>query len=83
MRSPPKVSEALDHILKFLRSEGFYAAEDALIRELEERLPGDESPSAAASQSEDDSSPPLIRSEQHTLPETDHYAETPLPDFSR
>jgi hypothetical protein len=39
MDSPPKFSETLSFILKFLRSEGFYAAEEALISEIETRCP--------------------------------------------
>ena len=65
MRSPPKGSDALDQILQFLRSEGFYAAEDALIRELEDRLPeGEESRSAGSSPSQPHSSPILIPESQ-------------------
>jgi len=50
MDSPPKFSETLSFILKFLRSEGFYAAEEALISEIETRCPGPEggSPTSTA-----------------------------------
>ena len=30
---------SLDQILHYLRSEGYYAAEDALVREIEDRVP--------------------------------------------
>ena len=39
MDAPPSYAETLEHILNFLRTEGFYAAEDALRGEIENRLP--------------------------------------------
>ena len=53
MDSPPKFAETLSFILKFLRSEGFYAAEEALISEIETRCPAPEggSPNSTADES--------------------------------
>lgn len=48
MDSPPKFSETMDFIVQFLRAEGFYAAEEALIREIENRCPDGSSPTASA-----------------------------------
>lgn len=47
MDSPPKFSETLDFIVQFLRAEGFYAAEEALVREIENRCPDGNSPTAS------------------------------------
>ena len=48
MESPPKFSETLEFIMQFLRAEGFYAAEEAVIREIENRCPDGSSPTASA-----------------------------------
>ena len=78
------MSDALDQILQFLRSEGFYAAEDALIRELEDRLPeGDGSRSAGSSPSQTHSSPTLIPESQQPRPDSRQTAEAHVPDPTR
>ena len=48
MDSPPKFSETLEFIVQFLRAEGFYAAEEALVREIENRCPDGSSPTASS-----------------------------------
>lgn len=48
MDSPPTFSETMDFIVQFLRAEGFYAAEEALLREMENRCPDESSPTASA-----------------------------------
>ena len=45
MDSLPEFSETLEFILQHLRAEGFYAAEEALVSELENRNPERRSPS--------------------------------------
>jgi len=57
MDSPPKFSETLSFILKFLRSEGFYAAEEALISEIETRCPAPEGDSPTLTAEENTRSP--------------------------
>ena len=52
MESPPRYSETLEHILHFLRTEGFYAAEDALRGEIENRFPEGSSPVATSTSSQ-------------------------------
>lgn len=51
MESPPSYGETLEHILHFLRTEGFYAAEDALRGEIENRLPEGPSPPGTSNSS--------------------------------
>lgn len=51
MESPARFTETLEHILHFLRTEGFYAAEDALRGEIENRFPEGASPVGTASSS--------------------------------
>ena len=51
MESPARFTETLEHILHFLRTEGFYAAEDALREEIENRFPDSASPLGTATSS--------------------------------
>lgn len=52
MESPPEFSETLSFILQYLRAEGFYAAEEALVSELENRNPDRRSPSESTHKAE-------------------------------
>ena len=61
MESPPRYGETLEHILSFLRSEGFYAAEDALRGEIENRLPEGSSPATVSPSSHQYPSAPRDR----------------------
>lgn len=53
MDSPSRHSETLNFIVHFLHTNGLYAAEEALVRELENRYPEIEG-SSPASQAEGD-----------------------------
>lgn len=58
MDASPPYEEQLRTVISFLNTEGLYAAQEALLQELQNRLPPDEGPGSSCSGSHHSEAPP-------------------------
>ena len=83
-----KASGALDQVLSFLRGEGFYFAEDALLREIEDRgvktdpAPADSSPTQESHDSRTSSSEEVSEARRAISPPDNLFGKSPEAEAS-